>query len=301
MVKRQLNNAGVLKGLSPETHRVIHSLISGRRHGIEKHKETLSSKEGKGALMRAMRHKRGSVREAALDTLLEIDEKTATRVARAALGDKSPAVRISAGQILGKNIGDVKGGHLQTLLFNPSLLNRANAMSEYAKRHGYSNALKLVKKRFPDSRSTYVPKYLSYKGKIGQTPMHKTDKPEDEGTHAFIHRGLPVRLVPSKMLEGKEIDAMGEYRDGAIWLNADESVLPKRFRKAIAEHEFGEIWVHEQGLALQLKKLDEDGLVGDFWGHIKDKPFELTRERQLQNLIEQYPNDFGHLKKDLDM
>lgn len=81
----------------------------------------------------------------------------------------------------------------------------------------------------------------------------------------FFHRGLPVFLRKRRDKRGNF--EVGIYNRGMIYLSKQEGLLPKRFRRALAEHEFGEIFGHDVGNALMMIWLEERGLFKEFLEH----------------------------------
>ncbi|MBS3061749.1 MAG: hypothetical protein J4215_04165 [Candidatus Diapherotrites archaeon] len=178
---------------------------------------------------------------------------------------------------------------------------REAAAVELVKRKGFRYLAGLLDRFFPENAKRVTRPELFYlESSPEPVPISEIEKNRNAGRQVFLHRGVPVYLVDSKSLppkEGAKLPALGKYIHGVLWLNSDPAVLPARFRRAIAEHEVGEMFSHDIAQGLTLHYLGRKGLLSDYWNFYKDKPFVFVRDRELQKLCEEYPKDFGRFRR----
>jgi len=100
----------------------------------------------------------------------------------------------------------------------------------------------------------------------------------------FFHRGFPVYL--SDKLGRK---TLGRYINGCLFVSTK---IPEEFRPIIAEHEFGEIFSHEIGIALEFLYAKRKGLLQDYLNYGR-----MTEG--LEELLYEDPKGFAEFKAEL--
>lgn len=139
----------------------------------------------------------------------------------------------------------------------------SNALADYL---GYRAVADLITKKYPKntlgelpseffSDSPIAPNTRAKLRSKGSLPVREQLK---SGKPFFLHRGLPVFIVNAPKAP------LGRYIDGAIFINGSKKDLPAKFRKAVAEHEFGETFSHRAGNALMMLQLEKEGSFKEF-------------------------------------
>jgi len=186
-----------------------------------------------------------------------IPKRDARRVEKAlfaALFDFNKNVRFHASSTLSRIIG-------------------LRAVVDFINKHYPGETLSMVPAQF-FQREISVEKLLELR-KRGSPPLGRLGELRKKyGKPVFYHRGFPVFL-------SQEIRS-GKYVNGAFLLARDTRLLPKKFRRAVAEHEFGEIFSHTVGNALQMLWLERHKLLQEYMEHRHDKRMQF-REIVKQN------------------
>jgi len=184
---------------------------------------------------------------------------------------------------------------LQASLFELSRSVRITASHSLAEIKGWRYVVELIEKKYPGKALSRVPaeyfqRYttteigLRLRKMNSQSVGQLLELRKKYGKPVFHYRGMPVFL--SKGTWGK-----GMYEKGAIILNENRKILPKKFRESVAAHEFGEIFGHEVGNVMQMLCLEKQGLFSEYIQR------ERTKYLEFRNIVRQDPNGFAGFRK----
>jgi len=253
------------------------------------------------ALFRCSKSKKGDLRANAVWLLSKLKPKGFERVmVKASRLEPNYNTRFSAILSLFEIKGKAAENVLKGALFDTDREIRSFVSNHLSKRIGLAKVFELINSQFPQhgrgERASMD--FFYFKNDGSKRSRQELKDVSRKGRFGFYHQGLPVRLVPSRLLPpavGASLPALGKYHQGVLWLNADTKILPKRFRRAMAEHEFGEAFSHNFGQAMMLSWLASHAQLPAFWKHFKGKPFAFIRNRELPKLVEEFPREFGKL------
>jgi len=189
--------------------------------------------------------------------------------------------RKEAAKLAGRMQGPKSLAMLRSSLFDSHSSVRLFASRSLSRRIGLRATADYILKRYPKNFLSRVPRefFLSWGTHytIASKRLRGADSSLAEakelekryGKPIFYHRGFPV-------YRERHIVDNAVNRSGVIVILEDRSKNKnrRRFDHAAAEHEYGENWSHQVGLALELRWLRNSGLLKDY---IKTEPFEAQR------------------------
>jgi len=159
---------------------------------------------------------------------------------------------------------------LKASLFDMSSIVRKEAAVQLPKLIGYRGIVKLI--------NSYPEKLLSNMPEDFLGSSYPKEAPKEKP--AFFHRGFPVYL-------GKE-PSLGMFHGKFFLLEKNEKVVPLEFRETIAEHEFGEIFSHEIGLAMEMIWLEKGKMFNKYLKAFpkESKDFQkIAKERSMRQFL----------------
>jgi hypothetical protein len=189
-------------------------------------------------------------RKGAAELAGKLKDPASLELLRAAMFDMHRSVRLFASRALTRRIG-------------------LRATAEFIlKRYPRSYLGKLPLEFFLQQSHSYT---IASKRAHGIGEQSLADSPyihQKYGKPVFRHRGLPV------VQDASQEDG-AQYKHGVIAMDLRRRGAPKKFRRVIAEHEYGETWGwHQIGQALELIYLKKNGLLKDY---IKRHPWRALR------------------------
>ncbi|VVB75103.1 Uncharacterised protein [uncultured archaeon] len=182
---------------------------------------------------------------------------------------------------------------LRSSLFDSHSSVRLFASRSLSRRIGLRATADFILKRYPRGFLSRVPRefFLSWGTHytIASKRLRGADSSLAEarelekryGKPIFYHRGFPVYR---ERVERRDDNALN--RSGVIVIQDGGNKNLRRFDHAAAEHEYGENWSHQVGLALELRWLKNSGLLKNY---IKTEPY--MAERFLE-ILKMDPNGF---------
>jgi hypothetical protein len=147
---------------------------------------------------------------------------------------------------------------------------RLFASRALTRRIGFRATVEFILKRYPGTTLSRTPlEYFLQQGHFYTIPAKRAHGIGDQilatspyireryGKPVFFHRGFPVVSEESQKDNA-------QYRHGVIAMGLGKKGVPEQYRRVVAEHEYGEIWGHEMGLAFELLYLKKKGLLEEF-------------------------------------
>jgi len=223
------------------------------------------------------------IRESAASVLGKIGSRKAVPALKAALFDSRRIVREAASKSLSEIIGLRKVTEFINRQYPGKALSRVPAHYLPTGRISAAELLKLRQHGYPTMRQLLDMRRKGYPLTSWAEMLR-----EKYGKPAFYHRGLPVFLVAGVR---ELILSIGKYHYGAFLVEKNKERLPSKFRRAVAEHEFGEIFGHDIGNALQMLWLERYGLFQKYINR-----FPSIGEEFLET-IRKDPKGFAEFKK----